>query len=144
VWAECLFANPVADIAVLGSPDDQALFDQADAYEKLLEPLAPFRIADAPEEERRCWMLSLEGEWFGCTVEHIKEIDGELWICNSAQPIAGGMSGSPIISDQGAAIGVVTLGSATELFTPQCEDQYGTQNPRLVRDLPGWLLQAQP
>lgn len=25
VWAECLFADPVADIAVLGRPDDQAL-----------------------------------------------------------------------------------------------------------------------
>ena len=29
VWAECLFADPVGDIAVLGSPDDQALYDEA-------------------------------------------------------------------------------------------------------------------
>jgi hypothetical protein len=32
VWAECMFADPIADIAVLGSPDNQELFDQADAY----------------------------------------------------------------------------------------------------------------
>ena len=33
VWTECLFVDPVADIAVLGSPDNQALADAADAYE---------------------------------------------------------------------------------------------------------------
>jgi hypothetical protein len=27
VWAECLFADPVADIAILDGPDNQALFD---------------------------------------------------------------------------------------------------------------------
>ena len=32
VWAECLFADPVADIAVLGCPDNQELGDQAHAY----------------------------------------------------------------------------------------------------------------
>jgi hypothetical protein len=29
VWAECLFADPIADIAVLGSPDDQELTEAA-------------------------------------------------------------------------------------------------------------------
>jgi hypothetical protein len=32
VWCELLFADPVADIAVLGAPDGQALYDQHDAY----------------------------------------------------------------------------------------------------------------
>jgi hypothetical protein len=35
VCAECLFADPVADIAVLGSPDNQMLWEQAQAYEAL-------------------------------------------------------------------------------------------------------------
>ncbi len=30
VWAECLFVDPVADIAVLGPPDDQELSDEYD------------------------------------------------------------------------------------------------------------------
>jgi hypothetical protein len=30
VWAECLFVDPIADIAVLGSPDTQVLGKQAD------------------------------------------------------------------------------------------------------------------
>src|SRR5438105_838621 len=32
IWAECLFADPVADIAVLGEPDSQDLYDQCEQY----------------------------------------------------------------------------------------------------------------
>ena len=36
-WAECLFADPVADIAVLGVPDEQYLSSEAAAFEALVE-----------------------------------------------------------------------------------------------------------
>ncbi len=43
VWAECLFVDPVADLAVLCQPDNQELYDQADAYSRLTEEeVAPF------------------------------------------------------------------------------------------------------
>lgn len=43
VWAECLFVNPVADIAVLGSPDTQDLFKEAAAYDALKQqPVNPY------------------------------------------------------------------------------------------------------
>jgi hypothetical protein len=46
------------------------------------------------------------------------------------------MSGSPIVSDSGAAVGVIVSSSTSQkLHGP---------NPRLVRDLPGWLTYAQP
>src|SRR4029077_15726153 len=80
IWAELLFANPVADIAVLGSPDDQELFNEANAYETLVESVTPFSIGDASDFEQieeeiggvvyktdavgKGWMLSLEREWF--------------------------------------------------------------------------------
>jgi hypothetical protein len=32
VWAECLFADPIADVAILGPVDNQALPDRWDAY----------------------------------------------------------------------------------------------------------------
>jgi hypothetical protein len=51
VWAECLFADPIADIAVLGSPDDQELTEAAEAYEALVESATPLSIADVPAEE---------------------------------------------------------------------------------------------
>jgi hypothetical protein len=137
VWAECLFADPVADIAVLGSPDNQELFKEADAYEALMESATPMAIADTPAIGRG-WLLSLEREWFRCTVQYMKRGDGPLWICNTAQPIVGGISGSPVISDHGAAIGIVAASRCQGR-----EDQYGSKNPRLMRDLPGWLLHAQ-
>jgi hypothetical protein len=63
----------------------------------------------------------------------MKRVDGPLWISDTAQSIVGGMSGSPVISDEGEAIGIVCLGSNLP----------GCSNPRLVRDLPTWLLHAQ-
>src|ERR1035437_420479 len=33
VWAECLFADPIGDVAVLGPPDDQQPSDEFEAYE---------------------------------------------------------------------------------------------------------------
>jgi hypothetical protein len=41
VGAECLFADPVSDIAILGPPDNQTMSDHAAAYEALLEGATP-------------------------------------------------------------------------------------------------------
>ena len=50
VWCECLFVrHPIADIAVLGTPDSQALFDEANAYEALVETTTALRVAAAAE-----------------------------------------------------------------------------------------------
>lgn len=49
VWAECLFVNPIADIAILGCPDNQELSDEADAYEAFVGRYKPLPIADAPK-----------------------------------------------------------------------------------------------
>jgi hypothetical protein len=48
VWAACLFVDPMADIAVLGRPDNQELSDQADAFDQLVEGMTPLAVADAP------------------------------------------------------------------------------------------------
>ncbi len=52
-------------------------------------------------------MMSLEGSWFRCTFQIIN--DGPLWITETEEPIEEGMSGSPMISDDTAAFGVVAL-----------------------------------
>ena len=53
VWAECLFIDPIIDIAVLGSPDSQELTDEANAYEALTGSLTPFAVVDAPKHGTR-------------------------------------------------------------------------------------------
>jgi hypothetical protein len=65
VWAECLFADPIMDIAVLGSPDNDV---RAAAYEELLAGAEYLSVADAPLNGN-LRMLSLEGEWFERTVD---------------------------------------------------------------------------
>jgi hypothetical protein len=73
VWAECLFADPVADIAVLGPPDEQALFDEYAAYETLMTDRLPVD-GHVPEIDididwkpgEHAEVLGLDGSWFGC------------------------------------------------------------------------------
>jgi len=106
VMAECLFVDPVSDIAVLGEPDGQVLFDECEAYEALVDVAKPLAIGDPPNNGA-AWLMSLDARWFRCAVKHNK---GPLWLSNVAEEIAGGMSGSPIVADDGSAIGVVCLG----------------------------------
>jgi hypothetical protein len=142
VWADCMFADPIADLAVLGPPDDQELSAQNDAYRELVDSLKPLRIAAVPQTEEEAWvpawLLSLEGKWFGCKARYRR--NGSLWVAETTEPIRGGMSGSPVVIAGGKAIGVVSSASESPDETPICQGEYGSKNPRLTRDLPGWLL----
>jgi Trypsin-like peptidase domain len=130
VSAECLFADPIADLAILGSPDDQALFDEARAYDALIGDRAALAIQrpKLPEQRVRGWLFSLEGDWFACEVIITTR---SLWIENAARPLVGGMSGSPIVGEDGSAIGVVCAGN---------DEHGGGPNPCLARALPVWAF----
>jgi hypothetical protein len=144
VWAACIFADPIADIAVLGQPDNQDLSDQADAYDELVGSMATLTLGDAPAEGRerikfsapkygKRWIeratpgkgpgrvLSLDGRWLTGQVSR----RGGWLSFGPDQFVVGGMSGSPIIDQAGAAIGVMSTGQ---------------QNPVIVDCLPVRLL----
>jgi hypothetical protein len=138
VWCECLFLDPIADIAVLGAPDDQELYEQADAYEALVATITPLTIAEPPSLECPAQLLSLDSKWLPCKVRHA---NGPLWIVDARGGIRGGMSGSPIIAKEGgAAIGVICLGSDTGPIGSNL--RVDGPNPRLMGNLPGWFLQG--
>ena len=44
VWAQCLFADPVSDIAILGSPDYQTFFEQSDQWKTFIQRSNVFRF----------------------------------------------------------------------------------------------------
>ena len=81
VWAELMFADPVADIAVLGSPDRQERHKEAVAFNDLVNEVEPFMVATLPpgpiiERSRLrgfvdvpARLLSLVGEWIACRIE---------------------------------------------------------------------------
>ncbi len=139
VWAECLFMDPIADIAVFGAPDTQELYEQAAAYEALTEHVAlrigkldfsrrregPRTVSFTVDGERRditlppsslreaeseARMLSLANEWFSCRVASRGR---SLWFNQAAQPVVGGMSGSPIVLPDGGVVGVVSTSRDT-------------------------------
>jgi hypothetical protein len=129
VWAVCRFVDPIADIAVLGLPDNP----HADDYQALMRTATTLSIGEHPGRHPvNFWaparLLSLDGRWFSCTIRHF---GGPLWITHAAERVHGGMSGSPIVAEAGTAIGVVcTTTSPRE----------GGPNARLSHNLPGWLL----
>jgi hypothetical protein len=145
VWGECLFVDPIADIAVLGEPDGQSLWDEAVAYEELVNsveaPLTisalplPSRMRPLPWPDHPALLVSLDRRWFGCRA--MPTWAGFLGIKDASEPIRGGMSGSPILAPNGTAIGIVCLGSGSGENHTHTE---GGPNPHLVDALPGWCL----
>ena len=147
VCAKCLFFDPVADVAVLGDPDSQELWEENAAYEALVGAARPLQI-DEPTMRREVitlstgtiqgplkgecagWLLSLDNRWFRCDL--IVSAAAVL-IENAAEHIVGGVSGSPIVMDDAAAIGIVCSGDGIGQF-----NNFG--QPHLIANLPGWLL----
>jgi hypothetical protein len=139
---------------VLGSPDNQRLPDEAAAYEGLTEPVEPLAIGGLPERreslvicelsiehfalaDHGAHLLSLAGKWFGCTA---RRSDGPIWIVDAVEYLRGGMSGSPIVADDGKAVGVFVASSGSG-SAALLHDEYreGGPNPYLLNALPGWL-----
>ena len=74
-------------------------------------------------------LLSLDGRrWFSSRIRHF---GGPLWITHAAESIRSEISGSPILTEIGTAIGSVCTAAAP---------WKGGPNPRLTHNLPGWLL----
>jgi S1-C subfamily serine protease len=133
VWAELVEFNAASDVAVLGEPDGQVLWDESYQYQaftgqamtigKSPAPLAPYLW-----EERSgtaAFILSLDFEWQPCTSHNGGRF---LMIGDGADGIKSGMSGSPIIDINGAAIGLVSTSGPGE-----------NKNPSLMDCLPHWL-----
>jgi hypothetical protein len=125
IWAECLFVDPVADIAVLGAPDDITLHDEWLAYRELMDarPTLPISELVGP---RLAWLFGGDGEWERCAVSR-SPLNNHLWIEHAAtHGTVPGTSGSPIVLANGHAVGIISTGKSF--------------NPRLTDCLPGWLL----
>ena len=135
VCAECLFVDPVADIAVLGAPDgqlSQEMYEQSEAYDALVDDAPALRIGKP--RTGRGWMLGLDGHWFPTSVKVYSSLFGTALSTGSTK---GGMSGSPILNDAGRAVGVVVVGTETTGGRANTEDEWNGPQPILIRDLPG-------
>jgi hypothetical protein len=126
-------SRSLSDLAVFAQSKHSSAYSVAN--------MAPLAIADAPKMVRvreplpyggsmievdepgrgSARILSLSGEWIECTVKAWAK-----WlVVDQEELFAGGMSGSPILSLDGRAIGLVSTGG---------------QNPILRQNLPAWFF----
>lgn len=136
IWAECVFANPVADIAVLDCPSDHELDDEADAYAALIDDASILRIDEA--QSGSGWVLALDRHWVRTTLNVFVNMSGFKSL--SIDATEAGMSGSPILNDAGLAVGIVAVGTERESKNGERRNERTGPQPMLTRDLPGWLL----
>jgi len=139
VWADCLFFDPVSDLAVLGEPENQEFEEEIDAYSRLVDGRKPFTIA-APETGEG-YMLALDGiSWQPTPLKvYVAPWGNSLW---TGATLAG-QSGSPIVDARGRAVALVSTG--TETLNSSSGDRTpmdaGPQ-PILTNALPAWLLKT--
>ena len=133
--AKVVFVDPIADLAVLGPPDEHRFGDWA-----LLADAQPFPIA-RPVVERgpylRAYLLSLDQQWVPCEIglgndaymRYSLGLTDTTPAVNILPPTYPkfGMSGSPIVLETGEAIGVVVTNAIAS-------------QPFLAQQLPVWLL----
>jgi hypothetical protein len=134
IWVDCLFFDPVADIAILGEPDNQVLGEEWDAYNALVDKRRPFALA--PPETGEGYMLALDGVTWKPTAMKVHVTIGGLGL--SIGPTISGQSGSPILNARGQAVALVSKGGASNGVP---NDLNGGQ-PILRLTLPPWLTRA--
>jgi hypothetical protein len=133
IWAQLCAFSLTDDFAVFSEPDGQELYEQCEEYKKFTKVAVTIgKPPDAVEFYKwkatpgtAAWVLSLDREWQHCTVHN----NGRFLSIQLDGGVKGGMSGSPIIDANGAAIGLIsTSGGDLSL------------NPSLMDCLPPWLL----
>jgi hypothetical protein len=133
VWAECLFVDPISDLAVLGPPDGQDFYDEVEPWERLIDGGSPLRIGDVADGAS-VWLLGLDGEWQRAKATVCGR---NIWI-EGARRLEAGMSGSPILAENGDAVGVFT--TSTSFGADGAMHTRGGPQVRLVAHLPAWLV----
>ncbi len=123
-----LAVEPVADLAVLGAPDDQSYAEEADAFEAFCTTVEPVPLyTGAPYDlprvlhifthtgrwvTGRCRLPDLEG-----AAHHVAAHVRREWANNPRlfldvdEPILSGTSGSPVVTEDGQLVGIMSVGS---------------------------------
>lgn len=128
ICTECVFVDPIADVAILGEPDGDRFYDEWEAYNAFFEdrPALTIGTLDHPTQG---WLLTLNGEWIEVAVDITKS---RTWLSLPSlsrathDAIARGTSGSPILLGDRRVVGLISAGNML--------------NPALVQCLPARLL----
>ena len=133
--AQPVFLDPLADIALLGALDSQEFSKEVSHYEAWCEAILPIPLSEADfpfDSPIPISVYTHRGQWIRGTVCQMSyDANALAWIMTTQ--IEGGTSGSPIVTDDGLIVGVV---SHTNETGAECMGL--TPRPHLT--LPGWAL----
>ena len=111
VAAECLFVDPVRDLAVMRGPDEQLFPNESRKYEQFVSDRSTIGIG-LLEEPGRGWLLTLTGTWEQCALDFDGWTGSTIRISEtSPAAYALGTSGTPILDAEGRAVGVISVGT---------------------------------
>lgn len=128
VAAACYFADRISDIAALGFPNGIEAPEEFRQFLQLTDAATPLSIVE-PVLASLVWIPSPDRDWLSYVA---RSAWGEQLLMIGIDEILVEMSGVPIVSDAGAAIGV---------FCPDPERGFlGGAHPGLVGSLPRRLL----
>jgi len=131
-----LAVEPVSDIAVLGSLDDQALPTESDEFGKFCEKTKPTPVYIGEHELHQkfpIYVFNNNRTWSTGTAEQ-GFLDQPTLFIETKEPIEGGASGGPIVNDLGELVGIVS-----HFSIPIGNEKCNGFAPRPHLALPVWL-----
>ena len=107
---EAIAVEPVNDIAVLGSLDEQERSEEAGAFEAFCRSTKAVKICLARFEAFESFpvhILNANGKWIWAKAKKCHE-DAQVFIVEPDENIEAGASGGPIVTEDGELVGIVT------------------------------------
>ncbi len=132
-WA----VEPMADIAVLGSLDNQTFDDEAEAFEQFCEETEPVPLCrDEHELFKRfeVFIRTHHHTWVRGTAIQVQPGIRSLGV-EADEPITGGTSGGPIVNSNGELVGIVS--NFSDVDGTDMLSTGGSPRPHLA--LPVWV-----
>lgn len=140
--AHPLAVEPVSDIAILGEMDDQCFPEDANLYQEMIATICPIPVSTREPElfkEFPIHIFSHKKKWITGKAQLCADGSQILSIA-TAEPIEGGTSGGPVLSDEGELVGIVSIAADPSEFD-ECESFEG-HVPRPHLALPVWLVKT--
>jgi hypothetical protein len=135
-------ADPVSDIAVLGSLDGQDAPFECDEFEGWSEATPPVSLANITPRYNaptKIQVLTHKGKWTKGRIAnyaHPKFPQGCCLALEADDPIVGGTSGGPVVDSDGRLVGVVSQAGDRPI-----NGKYVGMLPIVHLALPHWVLQ---
>ena len=137
--AAVIAVEPVADIAVLGPPDDQMLFHESQEYEQFCEQTKPVALCSRRKSftgKIPVHILSPSMKWIAGTAIVTRPCRNTVYVA-AVSEVKSGASGGPIIDKAAALVGLTSIFSVPA--KPGGANDGPAPRPRFA--LPVWAYQ---